>query len=70
MIDCPVNTNDYKVPHRQNQVGPTQSVVEVHKPYLAPPDPEESMRRKENQFPVMELGISKQNKTIHISTIK
>ena len=41
MIDRPVNTNDYKVPLKQKPVKPTQSVVEVHHPYLAPPDPEE-----------------------------
>ena len=40
MIDRPVNTNDYKVPLKQKPVKPTQSVVEVHQPYLAPPDPE------------------------------
>ena len=49
MIDRPVNTNDYKAPNRQNQVGPTQSVVEVHKPYLAPPDPEESIGLQEEK---------------------
>ena len=38
MIDRPVNTNDYKVPVlKQKPVKPTQSVVEVHHPYLAPP---------------------------------
>ena len=42
MIDRPVNTNDYKVPHMQNPVQPTHSVVEVHKPFLAPPDPEDA----------------------------
>ena len=42
MIDRPVNTNDYKVPHKQKPVKPTQSVVEVHHPYLTPPDPEEA----------------------------
>ena len=41
MIDRPVNTNDYKVPLKQKPVKPTQSVVEVHHPYVAPPDPEE-----------------------------
>ena len=42
MIDRPVNTNDYKVPVlKQKPVKPTQSVVEVHHPYLTPPDPEE-----------------------------
>ena len=41
MIDRPVNTNDYKVPLKQKPVKPTQSVVEVHQPYVAPPDPEE-----------------------------
>ena len=41
MIDRPVNTNDYKVPLKQKPVQPTQSVVEVHHPYLTPPDPEE-----------------------------
>ena len=41
MIDRPINTNDYEVPLKQNPVKPTQSVVEVHQPYLTPPDPEE-----------------------------
>ena len=41
MIDHPVNTDDYKVPLKQKPVKPTQSVVEVHHPYLTPPDPEE-----------------------------
>ena len=36
IIDRPVNTDDYNVPQGQNLVGPTHSVVEVHKPYLAP----------------------------------
>ena len=42
VIDCPVNTHDYKVPVKQQEpVKPTQSVVEVHQPHdLAPPDPE------------------------------
>ena len=44
MIDGPANTNDYNVPiplnDRQKPVKPTQSVVEVHQPYLVPPDPE------------------------------
>ena len=39
IIDRPVNTNDYKV--EQKPVEPTQSVVEVHQPYLTLPDPEE-----------------------------
>ena len=43
MIDRPVNTNDYKVPLKQKPVKPTQSVVEVHQPYLTPPDPEEAI---------------------------
>ena len=44
MIDRPVNTNDYKVPPKQEKpVKPTQSVVEVHQPCdLAAPDPEEA----------------------------
>ena len=44
IIDHPVNTNDYKVPLKQQKpVKPTQSVVEVHQPRdLAAPDPEES----------------------------
>ena len=41
MIDRPVNTNDYTVTLKQEPVKPTQSVVEVHQPYVAPPDPEE-----------------------------
>ena len=42
-IDRPVNTQDYKVPVKQQEpVKPTQSVVEVHQPCnLAAPDPEE-----------------------------
>ena len=40
IIDRPVNTNDYKV--RVKQIEPTCSVVEVHQPQLAPPDPEEA----------------------------
>ena len=42
-IDRPVNTQDYKVPIKQQEpVEPTQSVVEVHQPRnLAAPDPEE-----------------------------
>ena len=42
-IDRPVNTQDYKVPIKQQEpVKPTQSVVEVHQPRnLAAPDPEE-----------------------------
>ena len=41
-IDRPVNTQDYKVPIKQQEpVKPTQSVVEVHQPRdLAAPDPE------------------------------
>ena len=41
-IDRPVNTNDYHVPLRYKPVEPTQSVVEVHHPYLAPSDPKEA----------------------------
>ena len=41
MIDRPVNTNDYQLPLKHKPVKPTQSVVEVHQPYLTPPDPEE-----------------------------
>ena len=40
IIDRPINTNDYKIPVKK--VEPTFSVVEVHHPQLAPPDPEES----------------------------
>ena len=42
-IDRPVNTQDYRVPVKQQEpVKPTQSVVEVHQPRnLAAPDPEE-----------------------------
>ena len=43
IIDRPVNTDDYNVPHRQNLIGPTKSVIEVHKPYFAPPDPKEGV---------------------------
>ena len=43
VIDRPINTQDYKVPVKQQEpVKPTQSVVEVHQPRnLAAPDPEE-----------------------------
>ena len=43
VIDCPVNTHDYKVAVNQREpVKPTQSVVEVYRPRdLAAPDPEE-----------------------------
>ena len=42
MIDRPVNTNDYKVPLNQNPVQkPTQSVVDLHQPLLARPDPKD-----------------------------
>ena len=41
MIDRPVNTNDYNIPLKLKATKPTQSVVEVHHPQLAPPDPEE-----------------------------
>ena len=43
MIDRPVDTHDYTVPlEQQNPVQkPSQSVVEVHHPKLAPTDPEE-----------------------------
>ena len=40
MNDRPVNTNDYQAELRQKPVVPTQSVVEVHIPNLAPPDQE------------------------------
>ena len=42
MIDRPVNTNDYQAELiiGQKPVVPTQSVVEVHIPNLAPPDQE------------------------------
>ena len=42
-IDRPINTQDYKVPIKQQEpMKPTQSVVEVHQPRdLAAPDPEE-----------------------------
>ena len=36
IIDCPINTNEYKVPVKQ--VEPTCSVVEVHQPKLPVPD--------------------------------
>ena len=43
IIDRPVNTDDYRVPLlRQNPVEPTKTVVEVHQPYLAPPEPEQN----------------------------
>ena len=41
MIDRPVNTNDYEVPLRKDPVEPTHSVVEIHQPNVAPPDPED-----------------------------
>ena len=43
VIDCPVNTHDYKEPVKQQEpVKPTQSVVEVYQPLdLAAQDPEE-----------------------------
>ena len=57
IIDRPVNTDDYNinVPHR-TLIGPTQSVVEVNQPQLAPgpPDPEEAVQleaEKETQVP-------------------
>ena len=42
MIDRPANTNDYRAELRQKPVVPTQSVVEVHRPNLAPSDQEEA----------------------------
>ena len=43
IIDRPVNTDDYRVPLlRQNPVEPTKTVVEVHQPYLPPPEPEQN----------------------------
>ena len=42
IIDRSVNTDDYRVPLlRQRPVDPTRSVVEVHQPYLPPPEPEQ-----------------------------
>ena len=42
VIDRPANSEDYKVPLKQQKpVKPTQSVVEVYHPQLAPSDPEE-----------------------------
>ena len=41
MIDRPVNTNDYNVPLKQKVTKPTQSVVEVYNPQLAPLDTKE-----------------------------
>ena len=40
-LDCPVNTDDYNtIPlRRQTPVEPTFSIVEIHQPCLAPPDP-------------------------------
>ena len=58
IIDRPVNTDDNNVPHRQNLVGPTQSIVEVHNPQLAPQDPEEAAQleaEKESQCPGVEM---------------
>ena len=49
MIDRPINTDDYKVPLKQDPVKPTQSVVEVHQPYLTPPDPEEETKTTNTQ---------------------
>ena len=40
VIDRPVNTNDYRVPLLGQK--PTTSVVEVHQPYLPPPDSEQT----------------------------
>lgn len=37
IIDRPVNTDDYRAELRQKPVVPTQTVVEVHRPILAPP---------------------------------
>ena len=41
-LDCPVNTDDYNSAplRRPSPVQPTCSVVDVHHPCLAPPDPE------------------------------
>ena len=39
IIDCPVNTSDYKKKPVQK---PTQSIVEMHHLQLAPHDPEEA----------------------------
>ena len=47
IIDRPVNTDDYKVPLlRQNPVGPTKTVVEVHQSCLPPPETEENTTQK------------------------
>ena len=43
-IDRPINTNDYKLP--QKPAEPTYSVVEMYKPYLLPPHPEEANTQK------------------------
>lgn len=40
MIDRPVNTNDYTLPIGQKTIEPTCSEVVVHKPCLAPSDPQ------------------------------
>ena len=40
IIDRPVNTNDYRVPLLSAE--PTQTVVEVHHPYLPPSEPEKA----------------------------
>ena len=43
-LNCPINTDDYNIIPvlRPAPVEPTCSVVEVHQPHLAPPDPEEA----------------------------
>ena len=43
-LDCPVYTDDYDTTPllRPPLVKPTVSVVELHRPCLAPPDPEEA----------------------------
>ena len=43
IIDRPINTEDYRVPLlMQKPVEPTQTVVEVHQPYIPPPEPEQA----------------------------
>ncbi|MCG8625098.1 MAG: hypothetical protein MJE68_24260, partial [Proteobacteria bacterium] len=48
MIDRPVDSDDYtlKIDPQKPVKPPTQSVVEVHQPKLAPPDPNETADRR------------------------
>jgi hypothetical protein len=57
MIDRPVNTNDYTVALKQTPVSPTFSVVEVHQPQLASPDPGKVSKPSEQKIPVEETEI-------------